>query len=56
MAYTPSYSTGDFKAIIVDGMGTAGASAVSWIDTFMILLVLLLVLGIFVRIGKVFKK
>jgi hypothetical protein len=56
MAYTYAYSKEDFKNIVVDGMGTAGASVVDWIDLIILLLVLGLILGMFMKFGKVFRQ
>ena len=57
MAYTGNnYTTADFQNIVVDGLGTAGASAVSWVSLIVLLAVLGLVVGLFVKLGKVFKR
>ena len=55
MAYSYSYTKDDFKNIIVDGMGTAGAATVQWIDMFILLLVLMFVIGMFMKIRKLVK-
>jgi hypothetical protein len=56
MSYNASYSTNDFQNIVVDGLGTAGASVVSWVSLIVLLAVLGLVVGLFMKLGKVFKK
>ena len=56
MSYNASYTEDDFKNIIVDGMGTAGASVVDWVDLFILLLVLGFVIGTFIRLGALFRK
>lgn len=56
MAYNGTYTTNDFQNIVVDGLGTAGASVVSWISLIVLLAVLGLVVGMFVKLGKVFKR
>jgi len=56
MAYNGTYTTGDFQNIVVDGLGTAGASVVSWISLIVLLAILGLVVGMFVKLGKVFKR
>jgi hypothetical protein len=56
MTYNYSYSKDDFKNIVVDGMGTAGASVVDWIDLVILLLVLGLIFGMFMKMGKVFRQ
>ena len=56
MAYAPTYTTGDFQNIVVDGLGTAGASIISWISLIVLLAILGLVVGMFMKLGKVFKR
>jgi len=53
MAYVAKYSTTDLNKMVVDVLGTALASTVSWID----LLVLLAIVGIALSIimGILFK-
>ena len=53
MAYTAKYSTSDLNKMVVDVLGTALASTISWID----LLVLLAIVGIALSIimGILFK-
>lgn len=56
MAYAGNnYSKADFKLIVVDGMGTVGASLVEWIDLIVLLIVLGFIIGIFVKLGALFK-
>lgn len=55
MAYTPAYTKSDFKLVITDGMGTAGAAVVEWIDLIVLLIVLGFIIGIFVKLGNLFK-
>jgi hypothetical protein len=55
MAYTASYNKSDFQNIIVDGLGTAGAAFVSWVDLIVLLVVLGFIVGIFVKLGNLFK-
>jgi hypothetical protein len=56
MAYLGNnYSKGDFKNIVVDGMGTAGAAVVEWLDLIVLLIVLGFIIGIFVKMGNLFK-
>jgi hypothetical protein len=55
MAYTPSYTQSDVKEIVIDGIGTAGASFVSWTEIFMLGIVVLILLGIYVKIKKGFS-
>ena len=56
MAYSPTYTSSDFQNIVVDGLGTAGASVVSWISLIVLLAILGLVVGMFMKLGKVFKR
>jgi hypothetical protein len=56
MAYTGNnYTKQDFQDIVVDGMGTAGASVVEWLDLIVLLIVLGFIIGIFVKLGSMFK-
>jgi hypothetical protein len=55
MAYTAAYNKADFKNIVVDGMGTAGAAVVEWLDLIILLIVLGFIIGIFVKMGNLFK-
>lgn len=55
MTYTYSYSKSDFKNIVVDGMGTSGAAIVEWLDLIVLLIVLGFIIGIFVKLGAMFK-
>lgn len=56
MTYTGNnYSKADFKLIVTDGMGTAGAAVVEWLDLIVLLIVLGFIIGIFVKLGNLFK-
>jgi hypothetical protein len=55
MAYTAAYNKSDFQAIIVDGLGTTGAAFVSWLDLIVLLIVLGFIVGIFIKLGNLFK-
>ena len=56
MAYTGNnYSKADFKLIVVDGMGTTGAAVVEWFDLIVLLIVLGFIIGIFVKLGNLFR-
>jgi len=56
MAYTGNgYTKQDFQNIVVDGMGTVGASIVEWLDLIVLLIVLGFIIGIFVKLGNLFK-
>jgi len=55
MAYTESYTKDDFKKIVVDSMGTTGAAIVEWLDLIVLLIVLGFIIGIFVKLGNLFK-
>jgi hypothetical protein len=55
MAYNSSYSKADFKLIVVDGMGTVGAALVEWLDLIVLLIVLGFIIGIFIKLGNLFK-
>ena len=50
-----TYSKGDFKLIVVDSMGTVGAAIVEWLDLIVLLIVLGFIIGIFVKLGNLFK-
>lgn len=49
------YLKEDFKEIVVDGLGTSGAAVVEWLDLIVLLVVLGFIIGIFVRLGSLFK-
>ena len=51
-----NYSKTDFKNIVVDGMGTVGAAIVEWLDLIVLLIVLGFIIGIFVKLGNLFKR
>ena len=55
MAYTYSYTKADFQAIVVDGLGVAGASFVSWVDLIVLLIVLGFIVGIFMKLANLFR-
>ena len=50
-----AYAKSDFKNIVVDGMGTIGAAIVEWLDLIVLLIVLGFIIGIFVKLGHLFK-
>jgi len=49
------YTKGDFQNIVVDGLGTIGAAVIEWLDLIVLLIVLGFIVGIFVRLGGMFK-
>jgi hypothetical protein len=49
------YAKSDFKNIVVDGMGVTGAAVVEWLDLIVLLIVLGFILGIFVKLGSLFR-
>jgi hypothetical protein len=55
MAYTADYDKADFQNIVVDGLGTVGAAFVSWLDLIVLLIVLGFIVGIFIKLGNLFK-
>jgi len=55
MTYNYSYTKADFKNIVVDGMGVTGAAVVEWLDLIVLLIVLGFILGIFVKLGSLFR-
>jgi hypothetical protein len=56
MAYTGNaYTKDDFKDIVVDGLGTTGAAVVEWLDLIILLVVLGFILGIFIKLGNLFR-
>ena len=55
MAYSYDYNKDDFQNIVVDGLGTAGAAFVSWIDLIVLLIILGFIVGIFIKLGNLFK-
>ena len=55
MAYTESYVKADLQKIVVDGLGTVGASIVEWLDLIVLLVVLGFIIGIFVKLGNLFR-
>jgi hypothetical protein len=56
MAYTGNgYAKADLQAIVVDGLGTTGASIVEWLDLIVLLVVLGFIIGIFVKLGNLFR-
>ena len=50
-----AYLKSDFKDIVTDGMGTTGAAVVEWLDLIVLLVVLGFIIGIFVKLGNLFK-
>ena len=50
--YVPSYVKGDLQNVVVDGLGTAGAETVSWLDMIVLVLVLGFIVGIALKFGK----
>jgi len=55
MAYAADYGKGDLQNIVVDGLGTVGAAVVEWLDLIVLLIVLGFIVGIFIRLGNLFK-
>ena len=55
MTYAESYTKDDFKNIIVDSMGVTGAAVVEWVDLIVLLVVLGFIIGIFIKLGNLFK-
>jgi hypothetical protein len=56
MAYTGNgYVKADLQTIVVDGLGTTGASIVEWLDLIVLLVVLGFIIGIFVKLGNLFR-
>lgn len=55
MTYTADYVKTDLQKIVVDGLGTAGASIVEWLDLIVLLIVLGFIIGIFVKLGNLFR-
>ena len=49
------YVKSDYKNIVVDGMGTTGAAVVEWLDLIVLLIVLGFIIGIFVKLGNLFR-
>ena len=50
-----SYEKYDFKNIVVDGMGVTGAAVVEWLDLIILLIVLGFIIGIFIKLGSLFR-
>jgi hypothetical protein len=56
MAYTGNeYAKEDLQDIVVDGLGTTGAAIVEWLDLIVLLVVLGFIIGIFVKLGNLFR-
>ena len=56
MAYTGNgYDKADFQDIVVDGLGTTGASIVEWLDLIVLLVILGFIVGIFMKLAALFK-
>ena len=51
-----TYAKTDFQNIVVDGLGTTGAAVVDWLDLIVLLIVLGFIIGIFVKLGNLFKR
>jgi hypothetical protein len=51
-----TYAKTDFKNIVVDAMGTGGAATVEWLDLIILLIVLGFIIGIFIKLGNLFKR
>jgi hypothetical protein len=49
------YAKSDFKNIVVDGLGTVGAAVVEWLDLIVLLIVLGFIIGIFIKLGALFR-
>jgi len=49
------YLKSDFQNIVVDGLGTVGASVVEWLDLIVLLIVLGFIIGIFIKLGNLFR-
>ncbi len=56
MAYNATYEIDDVDDIVIDGLGTFGASGVIWIGLIVLFIVLLLILGYIVGISNRLKK
>ena len=50
-----AYVNSDFQNIVVDGLGTGGASFVSWVDLIVLLVVLGVIVGIFMKLANLFR-
>jgi hypothetical protein len=50
--YNPAYNKADFEPIVTDGLGTAGASVVSWVDLLVLLGVLVLIGGLVIKLKR----
>lgn len=50
-----SYAKDDFQTIVVDGLGTTGAATVEWLDLIVLLVVLGFIIGIFIKLGSLFR-
>lgn len=55
MAYSYTYDQSDFQNIVVDGLGTAGAAVVGWMELLILLVILGFVVGTFIKLGKVIR-
>jgi hypothetical protein len=55
IGYAASYDKGDFQNIVVDGLGTAGAETVDWLDIVVLLVILGFLVGIAVNMKKLGK-
>ena len=55
MAYNATYDTDDFSDIVVDGLGTAGATAVDYVSLIILIAILGILAAGFVKLRKAFK-
>ena len=53
--YAYTYAKGDLQLIVEDGIGTAGAETVSWLDLIVLLLVLGFMIGIVLKFKGIFQ-
>lgn len=51
MAYNASYSTTDFRAIIVDILGSAGNEIVQWVGMLVLITVITVLVARFKKLG-----
>lgn len=50
-----SYQNSDLQLIVEDGLGTSGAAVVEWLDLIVLLVVLGFIIGIFIKLGNMFR-
>ncbi len=53
--YAYTYDKGDMAPIVEDGLGTVGAVTVEWLDLIVLLIVLGFLIGIFMKMGGLFR-